>query len=119
MSLSALATDLACSTPRSFSWVSVWPWKIPSAFAWVSPCLISQIVVANGWQGSVLGVIIGTAVLVVLRNAILMWGFDTDIEFAIIGLVILAGVIVDELVKRYAARPRARRSAAAAEAAAA
>ncbi|MFM7818555.1 MAG: hypothetical protein ACKPGI_16535 [Verrucomicrobiota bacterium] len=36
-----------------------------------------------------------------------------NIEFAIIGAVILLGVIADELVKRYAARRRAARALAA------
>ena len=37
----------------------------------------------------------------------------TNIEFAIIGAVILAGVIADEVVKRYAVRRRAARELAA------
>ena len=68
----------------------------------------------RGGEGSIIGVIIGTAVLMVLRNAIMMVGIPTQMEFAIIGVVILVGVIVDEMVKRYAARRRAARSAAAA-----
>ena len=41
----------------------------------------------------------------VLNNAInLVDGIDTSTEFAIIGLVILVGVIVDELVRRVASR---------------
>jgi ribose transport system permease protein len=73
----------------------------------------------RGGEGSILGVVIGAAVMRVLYNSINLMKIPTQMEFAIIGLVILAGVIVDELVKRYAARRRARRSAAAAEAAAA
>lgn len=67
----------------------------------------------RGGEGSIIGVIIGTAVLMVLRNAIMMIGIPTQMEFAIIGVVILLGVIADEMVKRYAARRRAARSAAA------
>jgi ribose transport system permease protein len=40
-----------------------------------------------------------------------MLRIPTQLEFAIIGAVILVGVIVDEVVKRIAARRRAARSA--------
>ena len=55
--------------------------------------------------------IIGAAVLRVLYNAINILRIPTHLEFAIIGSVILAGVIVDELVKRYAAKRRAIKNA--------
>ena len=66
----------------------------------------------RGGEGTILGVIIGAAVLRVLYNAINILGIPTHLEFAIIGLVILAGVIVDEVVKRIAAKRRAAREAA-------
>lgn len=63
----------------------------------------------RGGEGSILGVVIAAAVMRVLNNAInLIDGVDTATEFAIIGLVILLGVIVDESVRRVAARRRAR-----------
>ncbi len=65
----------------------------------------------RGGEGTILGVIIGTAVMRVLYNAINILGIPTHLEFAIIGSVILAGVIADEMVKRYAARRRAARAA--------
>lgn len=58
----------------------------------------------RGGEGSILGVILGIAFVMVLRNAINMVGIPTQLEFAVIGFVILAGVTLDELVKRYAAR---------------
>ena len=62
----------------------------------------------RGGQGSILGVLIATAVMRVLNNAInLSDSLDTSTEFAIIGIVILMGVIIDEIVKRIAARRRA------------
>ncbi len=65
----------------------------------------------RGGEGSILGVVIAAAVMRVLNNAInLIDGIDTSLEYAIIGLVILMGVIVDELVRRLAARRSARRS---------
>lgn len=59
----------------------------------------------RGGEGSILGVIIAAAVMRVLNNAInLIDGIDTSLEFAIIGTVILLGVIADELVRKMAAR---------------
>ncbi len=62
----------------------------------------------RGGEGAILGVIIGTAVLRVLQNAITILGFPSELEFAIIGAVLLAGVIADELFKRFMAKKRAR-----------
>jgi len=63
----------------------------------------------RGGEGTIIGVIIGTALMRVLYNAINILGIPTHLEFAIIGAVILAGVVADELVKRYAAKRRAAR----------
>lgn len=63
----------------------------------------------RGGEGSIIGVILGTALILVLRNVVTLLTDHNNIEFAIIGAVILAGVIVDELVKRYAVRRRAAR----------
>ncbi len=63
----------------------------------------------RGGEGSILGVVIGAAVMRVLYNSINLLGIPTQLEFAIIGGVILVGVVVDELVKRLVARSRARR----------
>jgi len=54
----------------------------------------------RGGEGSILGVIIGAAVMRVLYNSINLLQIPTQLEFAIIGIVILLGVIADELVKR-------------------
>ncbi|MEE3365099.1 MAG: hypothetical protein VX304_05595, partial [Planctomycetota bacterium] len=64
----------------------------------------------RGGEGTILGVVIGAALMRVLKNMITLvdW-MPTYIEYAIIGAVILAGVIVDELVKRAAARRRLQR----------
>jgi ribose transport system permease protein len=66
----------------------------------------------RGGEGSILGVVIAAAVMRVLNNAInLIDGIDTATEFAIIGLVILLGVIADETVRRIAAKRRAGQAA--------
>ena len=65
----------------------------------------------RGGEGSILGVVIAAAVMRVLNNAInLIDGIDTSIEYAIIGTVILLGVISDEAVRRVAAKRRAAKS---------
>ncbi|MCY3787574.1 MAG: ABC transporter permease [Gemmatimonadetes bacterium] len=63
----------------------------------------------RGGEGSILGVVIGAAVMRLLYNAINVSGIPTQLEFAIIGVVILAGVIADELIRRVASRRRAGR----------
>lgn len=64
----------------------------------------------RGGEGTVLGVLLGTALLRVLYNAINILHIPTHMEFAIIGAVILAGVVADEVVKRMASQRRLTRS---------
>jgi ribose transport system permease protein len=64
----------------------------------------------RGGEGSILGVVIGTAVVRALYNSINLLGIPTQLEFAIIGAVILAGVMTDEMVQRAVTRRRARRA---------
>ncbi|MEX2215837.1 MAG: ABC transporter permease [Phycisphaeraceae bacterium] len=68
----------------------------------------------RGGEGSIIGVIIGAAVMVVLNNSIILLRIPSELEYCIIGAVILAGAIVDELVKRIAASRRAAKQARAA-----
>ena len=65
----------------------------------------------RGGEGSVLGVIIGTAVMQVLYNLITLVGIPQTLEYTIIGAVILVGVLGDEVVRRAAARRRLRQNA--------
>lgn len=60
----------------------------------------------RGGEGSVLGVVIGAATMRVIYNAINLFGIPTQLEFAIIGTVILLGVSADEFVRRHLARRR-------------
>lgn len=61
----------------------------------------------RGGEGSIIGIVIGAAVMQVLRNTITLtdWIPDT-VEYAVIGAVILAGVIADEGVRAVIARRR-------------
>ena len=65
----------------------------------------------RGGEGTILGVVIGAAVMRVLYSAINLLGIPTQLEFAIIGIAILLGVVADELVKRYAAQRRKKHEA--------
>lgn len=61
----------------------------------------------RGGEGTILGVLLGTAVMQVLRNSItLIEEIPDNVEYAVIGLVILGGVVADELVKRYVRQRR-------------
>ncbi len=64
----------------------------------------------RGGEGTIFGVIVGAALMQVLRNTITLTTKHHNMEFAIIGAVILCGVIADELMKRYGARRRLVRS---------
>jgi ribose transport system permease protein len=65
----------------------------------------------RGGEGSIAGVVIGAALMRVLYNAINLLKIPTTLEFSIIGLVILLGVMGDELAKRVAAKRRRMRQA--------
>lgn len=63
----------------------------------------------RGGEGSILGVLIGASLMQALQNSITLLPYvPSQVEFAVIGSVILAGMIVDEVVKRFAARKRLR-----------
>lgn len=58
----------------------------------------------RGGEGSILGVVIGAAVMRVLYNSINLLGIPSQLEFAIIGFVILLGAIADEIVRAITER---------------
>ncbi len=60
----------------------------------------------RGGEGNITGLIIGTAIVRVLYNAINIVGIATTLEFVVLGFVILIGVGADELFKTYAAKRR-------------
>ena len=64
----------------------------------------------RGGEGSILGVVIGTAVMQVLNNLITLLKIPQSLEYTIIGGVILIGVLGDEFVRRAAAKRRLRQS---------
>jgi len=58
----------------------------------------------RGGEGSIIGILIGTALLQVLQNLVNLLGIPSSLNFAVMGAVILAGVIADQLMQRRAAR---------------
>ena len=51
----------------------------------------------RGGEGSIIGVIIGTALLQVLRNLVNLLGIPSSLDFAVMGAVILLGVMADQI----------------------
>jgi ribose transport system permease protein len=61
----------------------------------------------RGGEGSVLGILLGTTLLQVLQNLVNLLGIPSSLNFAVMGSVILVGVVGDQLLQRRAARVRA------------
>lgn len=62
----------------------------------------------RGGEGSIIGIVLGAALLRVLQNLLILLNIESSLEFAIIGAVILLGVLADQLLKdRAAKRPKA------------
>lgn len=54
----------------------------------------------RGGEGSILGVVLGTILLQVLQNLVNLLGIPSSLNFAVMGSVILAGVIADQQLSR-------------------
>ncbi|HEY6803007.1 MAG TPA: ABC transporter permease [Pyrinomonadaceae bacterium] len=52
----------------------------------------------RGGEGSIVGVLIGTALLQVLRNLVNLLGIPSSLDFAVMGAVILIGVMADQIL---------------------
>ena len=51
----------------------------------------------RGGEGSILGIVIGTALLQVLQNLVNLLGIPSSLNFAVMGAVIFLGVLVDQV----------------------
>ena len=60
----------------------------------------------RGGEGTILGIVIGTALLRVLENLVNLLGIPSSLNFAVMGAVGLVGVLVDQLFQRRAASNR-------------
>jgi len=58
----------------------------------------------RGGEGSVLGILLGTTLLQVLQNLVNLLGIPSSLNFAVMGVVILAGVAAEQLFGRRKAR---------------
>jgi ribose transport system permease protein len=54
----------------------------------------------RGGEGSIIGILIGAALLQVLQNLVNLLNIPSSLNFAVVGAVILLGVITDEVIKR-------------------
>lgn len=58
----------------------------------------------RGGEGSVIGILLGTTLLQVLQNLVNLLGIPSSLNFAVMGGVILIGVVGDQILRRRAAR---------------
>jgi ribose transport system permease protein len=58
----------------------------------------------RGGEGSVVGIILGAAVLQVIRNLVNLMDIPSSLDFAVMGAVILIGAMADELVRSRSRR---------------
>ncbi|MFC1759233.1 ABC transporter permease [Planctomycetota bacterium] len=84
----------------------------PSSFGnWFELYAIAAAVLGGcslrGGEGGIVGVVIGTALMQTLYNLIVLMKISDTLEHAVIGAVILIGVIADEVVRRVVAKRRA------------
>src|SRR5256886_14749346 len=54
----------------------------------------------RGGEGSIIGIVIGTALLQVLRNLVNLLDIPGSLDFAVMGAVIMIGVIADQALSR-------------------
>jgi ribose transport system permease protein len=57
----------------------------------------------RGGEGSIIGILIGAALLQVLQNLVNLLGIPSSLNFAVMGTVILIGVIADQILSRQKA----------------
>jgi ribose transport system permease protein len=57
----------------------------------------------RGGEGSIVGILLGTTLLQVLQNLVNLLGIPSSLNFAVMGGVILLGVVGDQLLQRRAA----------------
>lgn len=60
----------------------------------------------RGGEGSMLGIVLGTILLQVLQNLVNLLGIPSSLNFAVIGAVILFGVLADQQITRYGGFPQ-------------
>lgn len=64
----------------------------------------------RGGEGSVFGIVLGTILLQVLQNLVNLLGIPSSLNFAVMGAVILVGVLADQQLVKYRNRRAAARA---------
>jgi ribose transport system permease protein len=54
----------------------------------------------RGGEGSIIGILIGTSLLQVLQNLVNLLGIPSSLNFAVMGAVVLIGVLADQLLQK-------------------
>ena len=62
----------------------------------------------RGGEGSILGILLGTTLLQVLQNLVNLLGIPSSLNFAVMGAVVLVGVLADNWLQRRGERRRVR-----------
>ena len=62
----------------------------------------------RGGEGSILGILIGTALLLVLQNLVNLLGIPSSLNFAVMGAVVLIGVLADQIFQKRAEKKSVR-----------
>ncbi|AOG12673.1 branched-chain amino acid transport system / permease component family protein (plasmid) [Agrobacterium sp. RAC06] len=65
----------------------------------------------RGGEGSILGIVLGTVLLQILQNLVNLLGIPSSLNFAVMGSVILLGVLADQELTRRRKRVLAQRGA--------
>ena len=65
----------------------------------------------RGGEGSILGIVLGTVLLQILQNLVNILGIPSSLNFAVMGSVILLGVLADQQVS-FRRKPAAKLQAA-------
>ncbi len=56
----------------------------------------------SGGEGSIVGIVIGTALLQVLQNLVVLLGIKSSLNWAVMGAVVLVGVMADQMLQKRA-----------------
>jgi ribose transport system permease protein len=62
----------------------------------------------RGGEGSIIGILIGTALLLVLQNLVNLLGIPSSLNFAVMGAVVLIGVLADQIFQARSAKKNVR-----------
>ena len=62
----------------------------------------------RGGEGSIIGILIGTTLLLVLQNLVNLLNIPSSLNFAVMGAVVLVGVLADQILKSRSAKKTVR-----------